>query len=1075
MTDKKTKPPRPPAPNLASKKRPLPSTTISLRYNPLMGSDDDDDLNDNSEKGISFITTKGKTPSGASLTKSSSLDGVPNLAKTDANPSRQEQLKHSIMQSMEANYGKRREDSPPVNKPVAKVREQELKAKPPPPLPNEAEKRKTIISTDSSEAKTGKPITSITGLMKVPNTVLKEDDEASSLPADCEEATTDPLSFLDKVMEEQLEKEALEEEAEREKQKQNKLNANRTNLASHKRARSLDSDAYKGKQEPGDALEIDPCYYNIPAPSDLPDEAVFSRPVPSGSPHVRHRKVPAKNMSLSLSGLLATSNDDNGEEEKEASTSTRSSRSTLDSPDGGKQEAVTDNELQNKSPSSPFAKEEVVEAAPQTQKESKEVAAKEETTKSPSAPPVFLLSLLSLCLFVSFQFPLSSYMTGFFAGMALMFYSMLFAIWLSLGSSPPGRQQEDRFWDEEDLSTPLVIPGVPLSASVIRSKEQKRVMQKQPLAEDDSTKSQGWMNELPMTYDPDNYHTSQTQSVYVRLDGYSLRLSRPRHNIPRRAMFDEPAVHKVEFVHQRHYDMRDSKVYLLPSGLVKKRLWSKKYPICIELPKKGISLECKDTMKETTDHTDRCDNRSHDDTDAKSMGFDCIQKEECDDRILYLFTRTSRDKEEWYWKFDIAAKFDRLERGRRPIPTLNKGVFLIGGELTKDGGSQHLHRADPDDVAARKGTIDFYRFLTKVMPKEKDPKEVVVSQGVNVKAGNVTYASPARRQPKPEVNGPGTSPVDWVNAVVGRFFWDFLREESWANLVQTKLQKKLSKLKVPYFIEELKITDIDLGVNSPQLRRVSRPRLDDRGLWVDLDMVYGGSCMVSMTTKVNLWRLGKGDKYEREMAEIPPVKKETKEKERKGKRQQAPQEMKTTSYEYDKPRTPSMAALDSEVEDSAESSDEEADDAFVSQEAAAPSVETETAKGSGKLMRFVNKIASSKYFQSATQNKYIKRAMDEVSNTPVELTVEVKRLTGTLCVNVPPPPTDRFWFGFRDKPNLWLSAKPKLGARQVTITHITDYIEKKLETEFQKVFVLPNMDDVPLPIMTSNIFDNCPF
>ena len=38
-------------------------------------------------------------------------------------------------------------------------------------------------------------------------------------------------------------------------------------------------------------------------------------------------------------------------------------------------------------------------------------------------------------------------------------------------------------------------------------------------------------------------------------------------------------------------------------------------------------------------------------------------------------------------------------------------------------------------------------------------------------------------------------------------------------------------------------------------------------------------------------------------------------------------------------RTPSLAALDSDVEDSAESSDEEADDAFSSQEASVPSAE----------------------------------------------------------------------------------------------------------------------------------------
>ena len=87
-------------------------------------------------------------------------------------------------------------------------------------------------------------------------------------------------------------------------------------------------------------------------------------------------------------------------------------------------------------------------------------------------------------------------------------------------------------------------------------------------------------------------------------------------------------------------------------------------------------------------------------------------------------------------------------------------------------------------------------------------------------------------------------------------------------------------LQVPYFIEELKITDIDLGLNAPQLRRVSKPRLDERGLWVDMDMAYGGSCMLSMTTKVNLWRLSKGEKYDREMTEITPVEKETKEKER---------------------------------------------------------------------------------------------------------------------------------------------------------------------------------------------------
>lgn len=65
---------------------------------------------------------------------------------------------------------------------------------------------------------------------------------------------------------------------------------------------------------------------------------------------------------------------------------------------------------------------------------------------------------------------------------------------------------------------------------------------------------------------------------------------------------------------------------------------------------------------------------------------------------------------------------------------------------------------------------------------------------------------------------------------------------------------------------------------------------------------------------------------------------------------------------------------------------------------------------SRKILRFVDKIAKSKYFQKATENEFIKKKIEEVSNTPLLLTVEVQELAGTLAVNVPPPPTDRVWY-----------------------------------------------------------------
>lgn len=60
-------------------------------------------------------------------------------------------------------------------------------------------------------------------------------------------------------------------------------------------------------------------------------------------------------------------------------------------------------------------------------------------------------------------------------------------------------------------------------------------------------------------------------------------------------------------------------------------------------------------------------------------------------------------------------------------------------------------------------------------------------------------------------------------------------------------------------------------------------------------------------------------------------------------------------------------------------------------------------------MRFVDKITKSKYFQKATETEFIKKKMEEVSNTPLLLTVEVQECRGTLAVNIPPPPTDRIW------------------------------------------------------------------
>ena len=47
------------------------------------------------------------------------------------------------------------------------------------------------------------------------------------------------------------------------------------------------------------------------------------------------------------------------------------------------------------------------------------------------------------------------------------------------------------------------------------------------------------------------------------------------------------------------------------------------------------------------------------------------------------------------------------------------------------------------------------------------------------------------------------------------------------------------------------MTGIDLGKEFPIIRRITAPYLDDRGLWIDLDIAYGGGFSMSLETKVS--------------------------------------------------------------------------------------------------------------------------------------------------------------------------------------------------------------------------------
>ncbi|XP_030064278.1 testis-expressed protein 2 [Microcaecilia unicolor] len=639
-------------------------------------------------------------------------------------------------------------------------------------------------------------------------------------------------------------------------------------------------------------------------------------------------------------------------------------------------------------------------------------------------PPLTTLYFFVMLVYGFFVLPLSSYINGLLLGSAIGFVVALSVIWLLI---PPSAHGYDK-WNK--TSKHWMITSLDINEPEIMK---------------------GWMNEI-CNYDPETYHATLTHSVFVRLEGDTLRLSKPNKNVSRRAIYND-STPDVTYISQKIYDLSDSKIYLVPKSLARKRVWNKKYPICIELARQEDFMSKAQADKENVEERpcvekgDTAVEESKKSNSVQEGGKSTGQK----DQILYLFGRTGREKEEWFRRFLLASKLKTESKkpmslsGSKPgfLSTHSRqnsqsGIFTHSRSSSKGSIEEILPQSKQKDLTGsirQKMLLDYSVYMAKfVRLEERSP---------TVSPVHSTDSSPTATKKLPSN---GTSEEEeqeaWVNALVGRMFWDFLGEKYWSDLVSKKIQMKLSKIKLPYFMNELTLTELDMGVALPKILHSYKPTIDHKGLWVDLEISYNGSFLMTLETKMNLTKLGKEP-----LGEVLKVGEVGKEGVR--------------------PRAYCLADSDEESSSAGSSDEDDAPEVLGDKQQVSGAEGYVGPHRTSKIMRFVDKITKSKYFQKATETEFIKKKIEEVSNTPLLLTVEVQECKGTLAVNVPPPPTDRIWYGFRKPPFLELKARPKLGEREVTLVHVTDWIERKLEQEFLKIFVMPNMDDIYIPIMHS--------
>ena len=95
---------------------------------------------------------------------------------------------------------------------------------------------------------------------------------------------------------------------------------------------------------------------------------------------------------------------------------------------------------------------------------------------------------------------------------------------------------------------------------------------------------------------------------------------------------------------------------------------------------------------------------------------------------------------------------------------------------------------------------------------------------------------------------------------MGRIIYSCINDSQFIATIQEMLEKKLNAIKMPNFMEEVSIKNVELGQTAPIFENIIPPVCDERGLWFEADCSYDGLMHITISTKLNLMRLKKQER-----------------------------------------------------------------------------------------------------------------------------------------------------------------------------------------------------------------------
>lgn len=547
---------------------------------------------------------------------------------------------------------------------------------------------------------------------------------------------------------------------------------------------------------------------------------------------------------------------------------------------------------------------------------------------------------------------------------------------------------------------------------------------------------QGWMNILHEQYNPRTFHINMAETVMATLEGHILKISHPEVNVMRNTFHIDPTLsEKMPKVTETEvFDLTKAKIKLRPARLSSRRWFSRKYPILIklaELERSQLSgagewsLPALDKVgeEESCHDCDEEDEGGIGETESIASEMVTSTRPKCTrrHRTICLFPRNSREKEQWFHKLRMASQeyaypFDKQ------LPIM---LPVASGKMPKE----------------------YYLYLLQGM-EFNTQLTIIRNEAItfNQQTGGVINMDLGLYKDWDKLMTDEASPIFMAvaNLLTTRIFYDVCRDEKWLGMIRNKVKSKIGAVHMPNFIEDLKLTNFDLGTTAPVVTKFYPPVIDQWGTWIDYEIDYHGKLCLTIETQVNLQQMNDEAMEDNQTGD--------------------------TSYFHQGVKNHALTVPDTHYSDEELplSPEDDPEEDYGSKNERKKLEEAAKKKPGRKILNLVDKITHSSIFKGASDFKLVRMAMEKISETRLILNVEITEMTGRMTINIAHPPSDRLWYGFRETPNVTIKSTPQVGEQTVAFPAISHWIEGNVVNLMEKFLVFPNLDDIVVPLLTGN-------